>query len=150
MDKQKLKKNIISICIDSLEKSAQITCETIDDILQTTSEYEGDHDIFDPFKGEMMKKKDLHVKQLEKILDDIKLINKAESNRQSEKVEFGSVVITDKQKMFIAVALGKIQVENDFYYAISTQVPVFKAMKDLKVGDSFSINNNQFTIKDIF
>ena len=150
MDKQKLKKNIITICIDSLEKSAQITRETIDDILQTTSEYEGDHDIFDPFKGEMMKKKDLQVKHLENFLDDIKLIKKADPNKISDKVEFGSVVITNKQKMFIAVALGKIQVEGETYYAISTQVPVFKAMKDLKVGDSFSINNNQFTIKDIF
>ena len=150
MDKQKLKKNIITICIDSLEKSAQITRETIDDILQTTSEYEGDHDIFDPFKGEMMKKKDLHVKQLEKILDDIKLIKKADPNKISDKVEFGSVVITDKQKMFISVAIGKIDVEGVTYFAISTQVPVFKAMKDLKVGDTFTINNIQFTLKDIF
>ena len=150
MDKQKLKKNIITICIDSLEKSAQITRETIDEILQTTSEYEGDHDIFDPFKGEMMKKKDLQVKQLENFLDDIKLINKADPNKISDKVEFGSVVITDKQKMFIAVAIGKIQVEGETYFAISTLVPVFKAMQDLKVGDSFSINNNKFTIKDIF
>jgi len=92
----------------------------------------------------------MQVKHLENYLDDIKLINKADPNKISEKVEFGSVVITDKQKMFIAVALGKIQVEGDTYFAISTQVPVYKAMQDLKVGDTFTINNNQFTIKDIF
>ncbi|MCD4833314.1 MAG: hypothetical protein K8R31_05930 [Bacteroidales bacterium] len=150
MDKQKLKKNIINICIDTLEKSAQIVRETIDEIIQTAIEYEGDHDIFDPFKGEMMKKKDMQVKHLENYLDDIKLIKKADPDRISEKVEFGSIVITDKQKMFIAVALGKIQIEGEIYFAISTQVPVFKAMQDLKVGDTFTINNNQFTIKDIF
>ena len=150
MDKKKLKKNIINICIDTLEKSAHTVRETIDEIIQTAIEYEGDHDIFDPFKGEMMKKKDMQVKQLENYLDDIKLIKKADPNRISEKVEFGSVVITDKQKMFIAVALGKIQIEGEIYFAISTQVPVFKAMQDLKVGKSFTINNNQFTIKDIF
>ncbi|HRW62859.1 MAG TPA: hypothetical protein P5132_05190, partial [Bacteroidales bacterium] len=59
-------------------------------------------------------------------------------------------VITDKQKMFISAALGKIQIDNDTYYVISTQVPVFKAMKDLKEGESFTINNNKFVIKDIF
>lgn len=150
MDKKNLKKNIIDKCIDTLEKSAQTIRETIDEIIQTASEYEGDHDIFDPFKEDMMKKKDLQVIQLEKIQDDIKLIKKADPNRLSEKVEFGSVVVTDKQKMFVSIALGKITVDNDFYYIISTQVPVFKAMKDLKIGDSFAINNNQFTIKDIF
>jgi hypothetical protein len=65
-------------------------------------------------------------------------------------VEFGSVVITDKQRIFIAAGIGKIVLENETYYAISTQVPVYKAMKGLKVGESFTINNNKFTIKDIF
>lgn len=150
MDKLELKKKIIETCIQTLENSVQTVRDSIDELIQTASDYEGDHDLFDPFKGEMMKKKDMQVKHLENYLDNIKLIKKADPNRISEKVEFGSVVITDKQKMFIAVALGKIEVNNEFYFAISTQVPVFKAMQDLKVGESFTINNNQFTIKDVF
>ena len=150
MNKTELKKKILENCIQTLEHSAQTVRDTIDEIIQTASEYEGDHDIFDPFKEDMMKKKDLQVEQLQKYLDDLKLIQKVDPNKLSEKVEFGAVVITDKQKMFIAVALGKIIIENDTYYAISTQVPVFKAMKDLKIGDTFSINNNKFSIKEIF
>ncbi len=150
MDKKELKNKIINTCIAALENSAQTVRETIDELIQTASEYEGDHDLFDPFKEELMKKKDLQLDQLQKYLDDIKLVRKADPKRISEKVEFGSVVITDKQKMFISAAIGKIQVENDSYYVISTQVPVYKAMQDLKAGETFSINNNKFTIKDIF
>lgn len=150
MDKQELKKKIINTCVETLEKSAQTVREAIEELIQTASEYEGDHDLFDPFKEELMKKKDLQLEQLQKYNEDIKLVKKADPNRISEIVEFGSVVITDKQKMFISAAIGKIQVDNDTYYVISTQVPVFKAMKDLKTGDTFSINNNKFTIKDIF
>ncbi|MFC2104613.1 hypothetical protein ACFLS4_04595 [Bacteroidota bacterium] len=149
MDKQSFKKRIVDICIETLESNAQIVHETIDEIIQTASDYEGDHDLFDPFKEEMMKKKDMQVKLLKKYMDDIALIKKVNPAKISENVEFGSVVITDKQKMFISAAIGKIQVNDDSYYVISTQVPVFKAMQSLKVGDSFTINDIKFTIKDI-
>ncbi len=150
MNKTEIKKKIVASCIETLERSADTVRETIDEIIQTANDYEGDHDIFDPFKEEMMKKKDLQVEQLHKYLDDIKLIKKVDLNRFSDKVEFGTVVITDKQKMFIAAAIGKIQVNDDSYYSISTQVPVYKAMQGLKAGDTFQINNNQFKILDVF
>lgn len=150
MNKQELKKKIVDTCIQTLENSAQTVRESIDELIQTANEYEGDHDILDPFKEGLIKKKDLQNKQLQKYLDDIKLVKKADPKRIPEKVEFGSVVITDKQKMFIAVGIGKIVLENETYFAISTQVPVYKAMQGLKVGDSFTLNNNTFTIKDIF
>lgn len=150
MDKEKLKKEIVRSCMNTLERSIETTRERIAEIIQTANDYEGDHDIFDPFKEEMMRKKDLQVRQMEKQLDEIKLLKKVDPARISKKVEFGSVVITDKQKMFVSVAMGKVTVENEPYYIISTQVPVFQAMKDLMVGESFSINNNTFVIKDVF
>jgi transcription elongation GreA/GreB family factor len=106
--------------------------------------------MFDPFKEDMMKKKDVQVKQMEKFLEDLKLVKKVDPERISDKVEFGAVVITDKQKMFVSAALGKITVDNESVYAISTQVPVYNAMKGLKIGDTFTINNNSFIIKDVF
>jgi len=150
MNKSELKKIIIDKCINIVEESIQTVKEAVEELIQTASEYEGDHDLFDPFKEELMKKKDLQLEQLNKYLDDIKLIKKVDLKRVSDKVEFGTVVITDKQKMFVAAAIGKIQIDGDIYYSISTQVPVYKAMQNLKIGDTFTINNNNFTIKDIF
>lgn len=150
MDKKDLKKKVVTACMETLEKSIDTIRDRISEIIQMANDYEGDHDIFDPFKEDMMKKKDLQVKQMEKHLDEIKLLKKVDPNRISEKVEFGSIVVTDKQKMFVSVAMGKVTIENEPYYIISTQVPVFQAMKDLKKGDSFTINTNQFTIKDLF
>jgi len=150
MDKEKLKKEIIETCMNTLEKSVETTRERIAEIIQTANDYEGDHDIFDPFKEDMMKKKDLQVKQMEKQLDEIKVLRKVDPEKISEKVEFGSVVVTDKQKMFVSVAIGKVMVESEPYHIISTQVPAYQAMKDLKAGESFSINDNTFIIKDLF
>ncbi|MCB2196018.1 MAG: hypothetical protein KQH79_09155 [Bacteroidetes bacterium] len=150
MNNTELKKRLVDACIDTLEKNIETIRNRISEIIQTANDYEGDHDIFDPFKEDMMKKKDLQVKQLEKHLDEIKLLKKVNPEKISDKVEFGSVVVTDKQNMFVSIALGKLLVENESYYIISTQVPVFKAMQDKKKGDTFTINNNQFTIKNLF
>lgn len=150
MDKLKLKKEIIKTCSDSLENSIKTVRNAIDEILETASEYEGDHDMFDPFKEEMMKKKDMQVDLLKKYSDELALLYKVDKTKITDQIGFGSVVITDKQKMFIAIALGKLQVKDDVYYAISTQVPVYQAMKDKKAGDSFVFNGNKFTIKDVF
>jgi len=150
MEKKAVKKNIIKSCIELLERNIKTSKDRIQEIIQTANDYEGDHDMFDPFKEDMMKKKDLQVKQMNKFLEDLKLVRKADPERISDKVEFGAVIITDKQKMFVSAALGKITVDNESVYAISTQVPVYNAMKDLKIGDTFSINNNSFTIKDVF
>jgi hypothetical protein len=150
MNKQELKKKIVDTCILTLENSVLTVRESIDELIQTANDYEGDHDILDPFKEGLIKKKDLQLKQLQNYQEDIKLVKKADPKRISELVEFGSVVITDKQRIFIAAGIGKIVLDNETYYAISTQVPVYMAMKGLKVGESFTINNNKFTIKDIF
>ncbi len=150
MNKLELRKKIINTCISILEQNVQSVRDTIEEIIQTASEYEGDHDMFDPFRDNILKKKDLQLQQLEKYLDDIKLLNKIDSSKSPETVKFGAIVITDKQKMIVSTAIGKVQIDNDIYFAISTQVPVYKAMQGLKTGETFSINNNQFTIKDIF
>ena len=150
MDKVQIKKEIIKTCADSLEHSITTVRTTIDEILETANEYEGDHDMFDPFKEEMMKKKDMQVELLKKYNDELTLLNKVDKTKLTEQIGFGSVVITDKQKMFIATALGKFVYKDESYYAISTQVPVYQAMKDKKPGDTFIFNGNKFKIKDVF
>ncbi len=150
MDKLVQKKKIVEFCVQSLENSAQSIRNAIDEIIQIAADYEGDHDMFDPFKDDMMKKKDIQVEKLYKFQEDIKLMHKVDPKRLCEQVEFGAVVITDKQKMFISVAMGKVTIENETYYVISTQVPVYKAMQGLKKGETFTINNNQFKIIDLF
>jgi len=150
MDKLAIKKEIIKICADSLENSIQTVRAAIDEILETANEYEGDHDMFDPFKEEMMKKKDMQVELLKKYNDELTLLNKVDQTKVLKQIAFGAVVITDKQKMFISTALGKFVYKDENYYAISTQVPVYQAMKDKKAGESFIFNGNKFTIKEVF
>jgi len=59
-------------------------------------------------------------------------------------------VVTDIQKVFISIGLGKIIVDNDTYYAISLKVPFYQAMDGKKVGDTFEFRGKTIKILDIF
>jgi hypothetical protein len=65
-------------------------------------------------------------------------------------VEFGAIVFTDVQKVFISIGLGKVIVDSDTYYAISLKVPFFQAMDGKRIGDTFEFRGKTIKILDIF
>ena len=89
----------------------------------TANEYEHTGDDSDSHKMELIGNRDMYAKQLQVEMDLLETITKIDLNVDRDVVEFGSVVVTDMQKVFIAIGLGKITLENDTYYAISLQVP---------------------------
>ena len=65
-------------------------------------------------------------------------------------VDYGSIVVTDKQRLFISVGMGKFVSGNETYFGISANVPVFQVMKGKKKGESFVFNGVKQTIVDVF
>jgi transcription elongation GreA/GreB family factor len=116
----------------------------------TANEYEHQNDDSDSHKMELIGNRDMYAKQLQAEMDMLETISKIDLNADHDKVEFGSVVITDMQKVFIAIGLGKLSIENDVYYAISLQVPFYHAMKGLKKGDVFDFRGQKVKILDVF
>jgi hypothetical protein len=114
------------------------------------NEAEQEHDVFDGSRSELLRERDIYAEQLQKAVDDIHILKKVSFDGLEDKVEFGAVVITNRQKMFIALGLGKVEVEGDTYFVISKDVPIYKAMEGLKKGDSFEFNNMKFEIEDVF
>ena len=113
-------------------------------------EYEQSSDDADSHKMELIGSRDMYAKQLQTELDLLETLNKVDFNQDHRVVEFGSVVITDMQKVFISIGLGKVNVDNDTFYAISLQVPFYQAMKGLKKGDTFDFRGRKVKIIDLF
>ncbi|WP_107039814.1 3-oxoacyl-ACP synthase [Brumimicrobium mesophilum] len=68
---------------------------------------------------------------------------------KSEKVISGSFVETDKGFYFLGLSLGKIEIQNQIIYAISTASPLGKLLLHKKVGDIIQLNNTQQAILSI-
>ena len=65
------------------------------------------------------------------------------------KVEPGSFVITDQGSYYISIGLGKIEVDNEVYYAISLASPMGQALLDKEAGNVVPFQEKEITITEI-
>ena len=64
-------------------------------------------------------------------------------------VEPGCLVVTNHEKYFISIAMGKLTVSGDVFYAISLASPVGIAIKDKRKGDSINFQGRSLVIKEV-
>lgn len=122
----------------------------MDEAEKMANEYEQSSDDADSHKMELIGSRDMYAKQLQAEMDLLETLNKVDITQEHKVVEFGSVVVTDMQKVFISIGIGKVQIENDTYYAISLQVPFYQSMKGLKKGDTFDFRGKKVKILNVF
>ncbi|HNW89779.1 MAG TPA: hypothetical protein PKN48_08945 [Bacteroidales bacterium] len=150
MDKKEIKKKLLDTCMQLHQKSAERIMAEMAEAYQNAEEYGTPEDWLDTYKMDMLNKRDAFGVQLQKIRDEIKILERIDPTKMMDKVSFGSVVITKNQKLFISVGLGKIVLETDTYFAISQSVPLFHAIKELKAGDTFSFLGADNKILEVY
>jgi len=81
-------------------------------------------DKFETGRAMMQLEKDKHSKQLSEALKVQMILSRIDPEKVCDRVEFGSVVVTDMGSYFIAISAGRIKVEGKSYYVISPQVDI--------------------------
>jgi len=150
MDKKALKKQLWEECI-ALEKERMTQLQhEIDEAQRLANEYGAPKDRYDPYRTKLMLQHDLFARQLAKAEQLMTALLKVPIEKDFERVDFGALVITEQQKLFVSAAIGKIDFQGESYYAISPLVPVYKAMEGKTTGDSFQVNTHKFKIIDVY
>jgi transcription elongation GreA/GreB family factor len=150
VDKLAYKKKLLDKCLEEHVKLEEHNKEIMNEAQETANESEQTQDLYDSYRTQLLQKRDMFAKQLQKIIEERIVLERIDVTELHDKVKFGSVVVTDKQKMFISIGMGKIQFDNEEFIIISPMVPIFKAMEGKKKGDKFRCNQNEFTILDVF
>lgn len=70
-------------------------------------------------------------------------------NLVSETIALGSVVYTNKGIFYIAASIGKIELDNESFFAISPASPIGKLLLTKKEKETFSFNGNEYIIEQI-
>ncbi|MEN8122694.1 MAG: 3-oxoacyl-ACP synthase [Bacteroidota bacterium] len=91
-------------------------------------------------KSEKQLNNSLNLKQ------DLSLID---IQKEYKRIEFGSLVITNQGNYFISIGIGKIEVNNENYYAISLASPIGKLLYNKKINDKFQFQEREFIIRNI-
>lgn len=134
-------KDMIIGKIANLEKFLDFTLEASREIKKAPK--------YDSIRTEMQEE----IYQMQKQLGALNMLrlnlNKV-LNTPTERVQIGSIVITNKARFYISVSLGEFFFEGDRFYAISEESPMAKIMFGKKPGDSFVLNNIYQEIVEIF
>ncbi|NYJ28084.1 hypothetical protein [Allomuricauda sp. ARW1Y1] len=80
--------------------------------------------------------------------EHLETINKI-SFQPKETVEPGAVVSVNGRCMIVAVSKPPFKIGERDFLGISTQAPIYSALKGKRAGDSFEFNNQKFTIEAV-
>lgn len=149
MDLHQLKKELLLACIAEIDERAESLEKVMQDAQQSANEYGQPKDRYDSYRTQLLRKRDMFGQQLQKIIEQRKLLDKINLSTKNDAVSFGSLVITDQQKIFVCVGLGRFAFMDEDYFVISPGVPFFQAMEGKKPGDTFSFRDQSYTIKEI-
>ncbi len=117
--------------IEKLKNFIEFTLEASRDIKKTPK--------YDSMREEMQEEIYQMQRQLG-ALNDLRRNMAKVLNTATERVQLGSLVITNKARFYISVSLGEFFFEGDRFYAISPESPMAKKMMGMKPGDEFTLN----------
>jgi len=125
-------KTAISEKIEKLKNFIEFTLEASRDIKKTPK--------YDSMREEMQEEIYQMQKQLA-ALNDLKSNMARVLPAATDRIQLGSLVITNKARFYISVSLGEFFFEGDRFYAISSESPMAKKMMGMQSGNAFTLNN---------
>jgi len=150
MDLNKIKEKLTTKCIEQQLKVVEQLQQEITEAQKQANDYGQPKDRYDAFRTKLMRQIELYAGQLDKANVVIDTLRKIPLNTILDEVAFGAIVITNKQKLFISAGLGKVEFEDNIYYAISPNVPVYNVLKGKKKGDEVIFNGLTIVIESIY
>lgn len=135
--------NAVNSRIKRYEQEMEMIRESMD-ANDTKTDYDEDN------RGKLLGDFEKNVEFLNQARLMKETLNTVDLEHYSEEVKFGSVIETDKSYYFVSVPVGKIEMEDgSTVYAISTEAPIYQAMKGKKAGDEFTFNDETMEIKEV-
>jgi hypothetical protein len=150
MDKLELKKKLLETCVTMQQKRLDMVQHEINDAQLSANEYGQPKDRYDSFRMQLLRKKDMLGQQLQTVNAEFIGLKKINTATMMDKVSFGAVVVTNDQKLFISISLGRFELGKETYFAISPNVPLYEAMKGLSKGEEFTFMGKRRKIVDVF
>lgn len=106
-------------------------------------------DKYETSREMMMQERNRLGSQLNVFSDQLAALNTLDVDKKFDEVSYGCIVQTSEAIFFISAAVGSLKIGELNYFAISGEAPLVKAMVGKKVGETFSFNKKNFSIKFI-
>ncbi|GAB2766396.1 hypothetical protein GCM10027275_05260 [Rhabdobacter roseus] len=77
------------------------------------------------------------------------LFNRIDFSNGHETVQPGAVVLTDRLQFLVGVS-GEFESDGEKFQGISASAPIYAEMKGKQAGDTFSMNDIKYKIKEVY
>ncbi len=151
-DQVAIKKSLLYQCAELMNEKVGVLDKMTTDMQNSanneTKSSAGDK--FETGRAMMHMERDKYARQLAQatnVRDQLKRIN---PEKIFDKVTFGAVVKTRLANYFIAISAGRVEVEGQKFYVISPQAPLAQEILQKKAGDTFTFNDKEIKILEVF
>ncbi|MDP5157174.1 MAG: hypothetical protein NWQ07_01185 [Flaviramulus sp.] len=145
-----IKKQLLQICNERVDKRINDYKEEINLIKDAISNNDKSNDLDDDSgNGKLLndlEKNLVHLNDAQQTKTHLQLVKTGIINND---VILGSLVKTNLMNFYISTSIGKIDLENESYFAISLSSPIGQLLKNKKVNDQFEFNQSKYIIKEI-
>ncbi len=87
--------------------------------------------------------------QLKNITAMRSTLARIDAAKETQQVCLGSIVTTNKGSYFISISAGKLMVENQTYFAVSSVSPIGKLLLGASAGTSFNFKEDRWEILEV-
>lgn len=93
-----------------------------------------------------MKEEELNVQMIQAVSVRQNL-QKIKSMPPSDRAQLGSLVETSKGSYYLSIGIGKVILEGEMYYCISTQSPIGQLLLNRKKGDEITFRDQPLLVR---
>lgn len=149
MDLIELKLKLHQKCVEKQKEILENAKAAMDEAQIAANEYGAPRDRYDSFRAQLLRKRDLHAAQYEKAMNELDFLEKLDPTNQNKELTINTLVITNKQRFYVSVGLGKIVLPEGEFYAISPLAPIYQSLKEKTTGSTVVFNGQKITILEL-
>ncbi|MDX2001172.1 MAG: hypothetical protein SFW35_01990 [Chitinophagales bacterium] len=151
MEQEKVKARLLEECLkvqNDLVETLKTAIKNVQDA--ANDEKGGSEENFESFREQMQHDREMYTRQLEQASMGLQVLKKINPQVELDTAKLGSVVITDKLKVFLSWNMGKIKVDNSTFFVISTQAPLYDAIAGKKKGETFNFRGEDHKVLEVY
>jgi transcription elongation GreA/GreB family factor len=152
LDQIAIKQSLIEQCEEFVQQKIDVSEKLMNEAQESANDETKSSagDKFETGRAMMHAERDKSAQQLSEAIKVKMKLDILKRTASSDKIAFGSVVMTSFGNYFISISAGRVIVDDEKYFAISPQAPLAQVFLQKKASDTIEFNDRKIKILEVF
>lgn len=144
-----VKNNLLAACIEKQQEQMETARQAMRDIQESALEGRSNEDLGDAFVAQCQNEQTMYAKRMHEANGILTILERTKGVKTGNTIGFGSLVITSQQNFFVAAGIGEFHYDDETFFIISAQTPLYKEMEGKSEGQSFEFRGRKYEILQV-